>query len=778
MIADHRSSASTIDNMWNIFFHFFLDEDSTTLLEAQCQKLLNESTSFDAWNQSAYSSFLRFCSEHTRLELRRHWQLYADAGKLLPGQKQETKDTFLSEMEKVRSKYLVLHPGSRSAGQWVLESMDAAAKVYDRFWTTGTTFASEKAVSLATYVNPTFVYSLAGTKFSVHFGTTPVAPFHLALAFLRPKPNSVTASDLVECAKSQFRDWIASFRTFVRKQPRKIVIRLFCGEALNFCHALVEYGATGSVAKGQTVAPWNATPLAFDGPDYTPGNFSPPLAFNVVETSNLTDYVGLLNVLIATTLLLSETHSATLFTETLLFAWADPAKYFNRQLCTDLATTSILFNLLPTNYPSNFSSRSNVTEIMLRNAFKELVPQYHERFSWRRPTTGDTFASSLNVPTLRPIAFDPWNLAGLLLKIYFSMFSSDDAALILTGAEPITEISVTHYTRKTFVAFIATLKRVVDVDWETVLCMFIARLEKSKTAFPLRGFQYHQELCTQLHLAGISTVYALTMEVAKQGRFKGWRRVPPTVSVTLVVPRERVRVLLDTDQTKLLNTVMQASLEGKEAHMSFASIKMGFGKVSNSGSVSEPKITLDADPAGWAGSSPLIVSFSLPSRTLHLEDPKNMIITLCLRPSPGNIHLARKLGKSLHVFTARLTDTSAVFITPEEPHGVCHRLFTMAPPVGDFDGWKISAGMNHDEERVSTLTARADVLDGPSRTILSSGALISSRQISPCTMEISIGPREERLFFPSLVAGTLSKSRVDKESYYIEVSQGLPFPPD
>ncbi|KAF9647396.1 hypothetical protein BDM02DRAFT_3098201, partial [Thelephora ganbajun] len=57
----------------NIFFHFFLDEESTALLEAQRQKLLHESTSLDAWNQPTYSSFLHFCNGHTRMELRRHW---------------------------------------------------------------------------------------------------------------------------------------------------------------------------------------------------------------------------------------------------------------------------------------------------------------------------------------------------------------------------------------------------------------------------------------------------------------------------------------------------------------------------------------------------------------------------------------------------------------------------------------------------------------------------------------------------------------------------------
>ena len=775
MISDDRSPVNAMDKVWNVFFHFFLDEDSTALLEAQCRKLLHESTSLDAWNQSEYSSFLRFCNEHTRLELRRHWQLYVDAGRSSSEQKRAIKEKVLSGMRRAGKEHGGAQPaGCRSAGPYVLDSIPAASEVCLHFWTTGTTFVDEEAPSSATNVNPTFVYSLVGTIFSVHFGTTPIAPFHLAPAFLRSDPASTTASDLINCAKSQFRDWATSFRTFLRRRPGRITIRLFCGDALYFCQAMAEYRATGSVAEGQTVAPWNATPLVFDGPDYTSANTSPPLTFNVIETSNLTDYVGLLNMLIATTPLLSETHSATLFTETLLYPGNDPTKNFNRQVCADLTTISILFDLLPTSHPSNFSSRSNATEFILHKTLSSRIAQYHERLVWRRPTTSDALASTLNPPTPRQVAFEPLSLAKFLLKTYFSMFSGDDTISVLTGSKPATELSIICYIRETFVALVATIKRVVIVDWKTTFGMFIALLEKTKTPFMLMGLHYHQELCAQLHLSGIHTVYAMTLEVAKRGRFQGWHQVPPTVSITLMVPRDRIQVLLDMD---LSMPIIQASLQGQSAHSSFSSIKVGFGKVKNSGTDSEPRIAFDPDPAGWAGSSPLFMSFSLPSWTLHVEDPEDMRIALSLRSSPQTVNLIPKFGMSLHIYTARLMDTSAVFVVPEEPHGVCYRLCNMPTPAGGSDNCRISAAMDPEGERVSMLTARADILDGPTRAILSSGAPIASCQLSPCTIEISIGPEKRRLVYPSPVVGSLSKLRIARKSCYIEVGQGLPFPP-
>lgn len=763
MIADNESPADATDKMWNIFFHPLLDQGSAALLEAQCRKLLHQSTSLDVWNRSEYSSFLRFCNEHTRAELRRHWQHYVDAETSPPEKKRKTKEAVLSQMQKVKTRHKAVYSGCRSAGPYALESMTTASEIFSRFWTTGTTFMGGEAPSSATDVNPTFLYSLMGTAFSVHYGTSPIAPFHLAPAFLKSKP---TASDLVNCAKSQFRDWVTSFQEFLRRQPGKVAIRLFCGEAVRFCHALAEYRATGSVAGGQTAAPWNANPLVFDGPDYTSGKPSAPLTFNVIETSNLADHAGLLNVLIATTPLLSRTHSATLFTETLLYAGDDPTKCFNRQLCADLATISILFDLLPVGYPSNFSSRSNATEIMLHKVLGSAVSQYHERLIWRRPITSDALVSTPNPPSFRQVAFEPPSLAKLLLGIYFRMFSSDDAISGLTGSKSVTELSIVPYVRETFVALVATIKRVAVVDWEATFDIFFMLLENTKSTFMMMGLHYHQDLCTQLHLAGIYTVSAMMRDIAKKGRFRGWRHVPPAVSVTLVVPREKLQVLLDMNQAELATPMMQASLQTLSAHSSFSSIKVGFGKVKNSGTNSDPRITFDADPTGWAGSSPLAVSFSLPSWTLDQED---VVIALSLRTSPWTLQLIPKLGLYLNVFTARLTDTSAVFVTPEEPHGLCYRLYNTSVPAEDSDGCRISAVVDIEGERVSALTARADILDGPTRTILSGGASVTSRQVSPCTIEISIGPEKRRLVYPSPVIGTLPKLRIARKSCYIEV---------
>ena len=114
-------------------------------------------------SRSEYSSFLRFCNEHTRLELRRQRQLYIDAGKVPSEKRRKIEEAILLEMQgamkKAETRRGTIHIGCRSAGPYVMESVTAASEGFSRFWTTRTTLFNE-ASSSASNVNPTFVYSL------------------------------------------------------------------------------------------------------------------------------------------------------------------------------------------------------------------------------------------------------------------------------------------------------------------------------------------------------------------------------------------------------------------------------------------------------------------------------------------------------------------------------------------------------------------------------------------------------------------------------------------
>ena len=163
MITENELSESVLSNIWNSFFHFFLDEKSHSFLIAQCQSLINVSEPITAWNDSKSKS-IRMCNVKTLLELRRHWELYVQAGQLSSAGKERLREMVLSSIKTTKvtkHKGFDLYP-CRSAGPYFIHSTEPSSQVFQHFWKTGITSLSPQDVSAATLVNPTFVYSLAG----------------------------------------------------------------------------------------------------------------------------------------------------------------------------------------------------------------------------------------------------------------------------------------------------------------------------------------------------------------------------------------------------------------------------------------------------------------------------------------------------------------------------------------------------------------------------------------------------------------------------------------
>ena len=775
MIIDNELSDEVLSRIWNSFFHFFLDEKSHSFLIGQCQTLLEVSQSITTWNDSKYAKVIRMCNVNTLVELRRHWELYVQTDKLSPARKKQLKQMVLSSIGTTRStKHGKLNfVPCRSAGPYFPQSGQPATEVFRHYWKTGITSLSPQLISAATLVNPTFVYSLTGEGFALHYGTTPISPFHLAPAFLASKKKTPTMPELVDCAKSQFFGWVKHSRAFVEGKPGKLIIRLFAGDAIFLCRALAHHTGTGTTPTNLTVAPWNAVPLVLDGGDYALGDDA-PTSFNIIETSNIMDHIGLLNVLLSVLPILSPDPSSTLFTEALLYTGKDATKNLTEQLCADVSTISLLLDLAPINYFSNFNTRSNAEEILVTKLNMSSFCQYHERIVWKRPITGDPIITSrFHHPASIPISFEPQNLGKLLFDIYLKMFASDDTmSLLINPLRSLQNPELVHYVRETFAVFLAIVKRRVNVNWDSAMASFFDLLDNDRSL--MMGLSNYQDLCTHLCLAGVYTTEFTGTSPAKEGRFRGWTHVPPTVSVVLVVPRERLRVISDMDPNKVGTPILHGNLHGRTTHNIFASLKVGFGKITPSGTGACPGVVFEPDPSSWAGTSPLVVSFPVPSCALHIERPDIMTVALSLRSTPQtSMMFVSKLGAYLSIFVAPLMDHSQVFVVPNEPLGLdacLDKIFT----TGNRQESKVSATTNPQSHHTITLTSRVDITDVQAKNLLSSGAEVSFQQVSPCVVEVRIGRTRMSLSYPLPVIGSRSKLRIARKSFYVEVFYRFP----
>ena len=86
-------------NIWNIFYHMYLDPESHSILVAQCKALLEASTNMKTWRASPYGAYLRFSTEYTLLEIRRHWDLYAAMPELPVSRQQAIRPAIVKEAE-------------------------------------------------------------------------------------------------------------------------------------------------------------------------------------------------------------------------------------------------------------------------------------------------------------------------------------------------------------------------------------------------------------------------------------------------------------------------------------------------------------------------------------------------------------------------------------------------------------------------------------------------------------------------------------------------------
>jgi hypothetical protein len=419
LVAD-KHPCSTI---WNIFFHMYLDSDSHNILVEHCKKLVTLSVNLQTWNVSPYGPFVKMSTEHTLAELRRHWLLYLHMHELSADRINVLGEAFTTIFKSSLKSYHGLF--ARSAGPLTTEAGPVSAEQCRNYWAKGVTFSSVHQIASATLLNPTFVYSRAGEGCSVHYATDPLAPFHSAALFGNKK-GTLSVSDLVGAAKAEFSDWCSAFlkRTFlnVAKPP---VVRFFLSDAIAACNALHAFAATGTLKLGIPVSQWNTRVIQLNKDDYVSNHA--PATFNVIDTSNLVDHIGLLNVLIASVPLLSaSTPSSVLYTESLLFQGQDATKEFTERLYANLTVIGLLIGLCPVDYLSGFTTHSNIHELMRLHASMGTGSQFHQVTTWKSPVSGDASGVRMGERNFPPV-FDSRQLGTLLYDMYHELFEHEDS---------------------------------------------------------------------------------------------------------------------------------------------------------------------------------------------------------------------------------------------------------------------------------------------------------------------------------------------------------------
>ncbi|TKA82451.1 hypothetical protein B0A49_00050 [Cryomyces minteri] len=814
LIADQRLAGQSdkekdriSSTLWNIFYHVFIPESDLAVLQKQSDKLLKLTISAAVWSSSPYGSWISFLDEDTRFAVRNIWSQYAESVNFTESEKIKFERRGREGLAKIYSTKIqgmtTMH-GARSTGAHTLAAIKVTSEALKQYWKTGVVGGNpEDVLALGKgstgKVNPMFAISSASNRdFALHYGSDPLLSFHLAQAFHETPTN---VDKVVTLAKSEFQKWCISFSRSLEQTHIQLIV--YCGEAVRLCYELQAHIAGIQAPPPLTrlyKSVWSSTPLQINTTD-TPRRIG---LFDVIDTSNLVDHVGILNVLPAVAPLLSRRPSSVLFTESLLAAADDPVSSLSNMLCSDIDTIILILGIAPIGYLTGVSTDSSATEIALSTLSPGMArqQQFRTRIPWKVPMLGD----AKTVQTIdydqaqhSQVGFDAIQFAQYLFKIYLKMFEYEDwnkalADASLTSvyrqlASPIAA-DLRYYTRLSLVNLIYLAKTSVVTEWRVCMDKLVDMIENDRTL--MIGSSSLQELFQHMHTFGIweqssiadsprqlyKAPYCLPAPTAADEGLLGQPDVPSVVFVALIVPRSKLNVFTGGTPGSIGTPGLHLSIShGMTWQNSFHSIQCFFGKL-RARADSIGVCDVEEDVMGWSGSSDLVVTCQIPLYTLLLGPRRAVRVSLVVNTTPSTFQFTTKLGPTHAVFEAGLADNKRVWLLKLAPGSathsdqICKFPRNQAVPGAVMPNMRV--GLNA-ASQATTLRIQTDFAAGSlEANALAQDANVTISADSACTLLLTIaGCPAIRLIFLLPIHGENAKTRIARKSCWIEVTMPI-----
>jgi hypothetical protein len=783
--------------MWNISYHLYLDKESMKLLNDQATKLYEMATTTQSWTNGKYGQQFRFCDEGTLSKVRNIWYTYRIGSFKGKEREQHTKRSTAAMQRATSSREyrtnganLSLN-GIRAAAPAGICAVQDAPELARHYWQHGSTDKDGLYLRKPENINPTFVTDTS----TLHYGTDPLLGFHLATAYApltkgSPLPGGDnTRFKLVEVARQEFRAWMASFRQYPRQQ---LTMRFSASDAVAFSYSLQQRRLTmTSSPAGFYRDSYHSKPLVLDSGDYLESGGA-PTSFTVIDTSNLIDHIGALNLLVASSPLLENTPMSSLYTQSLVKSQETQTAYIDSLLCGHFPTISTLLGLIPVEYWTNISSTSMMDDLMLDSGFGSADnKQMHIRLTWKQPISRQTSHS------LAPgrLHFEEVGLARILHEVYLNMFQNEDMHKLFAGMNQhtVNNNSLLRCNRKSFALFLRFVHSRVICDWTKVMDRLLAFIEKDSTL--LMSLNYIQELYLYLHLYNVHSVdtfvstFARTSTSLSAVGLKSWKNIPPILSVTIEVPREKLRVITGTNPLEvgspILHCVVQSSPNspcGRWQNI-FSAIQLSFGTISTSGERFSDtfRVHVAEDKLRWDGSSPLLATFMAPTWMLLLE-PKTATIAFGIQSTPAStLVFMKSLGLELNLYKTNLGNERNVFFTKSSPNlakstALCRLLdgnHNISVTSNVTAQSLITAKVDPDTGRIASLVGRLENLSENIKKELKNGCKVQTVQISPFRFMETVGSKSITLDFPAPVKAFKHMTRIARKSSYVEVEAPL-----
>ncbi|KIX95449.1 uncharacterized protein Z520_08966 [Fonsecaea multimorphosa CBS 102226] len=784
--------------IWNIYYHFMLDKESLQLLQKQAQKLAGLATSIENWRRQPYGGMLRFCDQNTFDRVVKLWKWYAlDVSDGIAFQKQQCH--LWIELKKACEchQQLLANSGSSSIDRAASPCSDLLTEdkmsYLQHYWKFGVIYHDERLLAMLDYYNPTFSSVDGGSVISP--ATEPLQSFHLATAYARltkdspinPKTNRTNqAADLspqAQAAVRQFQAWAESLR---RLKGRRTV-RFTASDAMAFCYVLqhhaVHHDSNGAFQYRDRSC---YEQLVLDPVEYCAGKYG-TTTFDVIDTSNLVDHWGSLNILGACRPLLRAGMNSTLYMELLQLRHDSLEAYAQGLLCGDIVTVSLLFGLSPIQYWTNETGFS---------PYPETIQHWHARKYGRGQARFITIWKNVEMDGGN---FDPHQLAHFVHRMYLQMFehesrkvqSSKTAIQLMRRKYP-------HYTRAGLAVILSLIKNAKFVDFTAFVERLRSRLWNESSRDEMSS-QYLQSLDLYLHEFQLCTSAMYSDKIENAGNreltlLRSWPDIPSTVYLTVAVSHWRSDISAVSSSMSGFWPLLQLSLRcqntDRESH--FPDVQIGLGVVRTKGkrNTASYAVEIQTDLEAREGLTSLVVSALVPTRMLLEVSNFSTVVAVQFMATAHRDDQERAAKAGAAINDTLLNDRERVgslkhedvFIT-QNPPNMKGRM--PPPPVTASSVWretvrvahtagKVTFHMIFDKEatRVEKLNLHIDLSSTSAEPLLQSKANVNFKRLSSFVLELTIRSGllayRERIRLPVALDTSNSRTRVARRSAYVE----------
>lgn len=749
-ISNIEPQDSKLSTIWNLYYHFSISQNDLELVRKQSSKLLSFSESPEEWVKSPYNS-IKFVSLQTMGTVRDIWMKYAversksEQDRYNSTRRSEIKTTYNDRYGKKGMSYTFY------AGPHWEDGLETMNKGLGEYWKSGVAGGLEDDIKALGSdrkgsINPLFAICSMSGKFVIHFTLDPIMGFHLAEVYDKPKGPNQDVKTMVALAKSQFRDWSKAFVDHMK--AGSVVINWYYGDATTFCHELsARTGVPGSaIVTRLYTAQWSIKPLLFDGD----GGTQLPKYFDVIDTSNLVDWVGMTNLLIPAAQILSKKSTSILYSESFRLSARETENDLSKALHMDVNLFSLMFGLAPIGYLLGYS---------LDNSFGEDIThlnnpnRYRMRISWKHVVDQH---KCLEMGEGQQTSFDHEELVTIFFNIYLNMFSVENLDKFKGVKErPLNSQSLSRYTRLSYATLIKHAKRNIATDWIKFFPALRRKIRADETLHISKDCV--ADFWLQLSLCG-ALPHNVGGQIVPKEKF---------TYVTLVVPRKELKIF-----DKLGGAPgIHLTVSNRRGMDLFFAIQCFFGRVKQNALGEWSEVV--EDPKSWAGKSDLIITTPVPSSLVEQgEWEVYLLVTIDIRTSIYMHHL----GPEMCVFGSEGTDRKHVFRSTHPPGISASRLSEQtsspdeAEPNTDLDqSVVISASQTRDGVM---LQAKYSVeKDSEEAIALGKAAFVTLTDFTPCSILLNIGDKHSRrLIFPYPVDSAKLKTRIARKSLWIEVN--------